>query len=72
MEAATEYDSSFRTWQAVADLVHHAGPLAKLHFGALAQASALTPRATGYALASLRDDHFCFRRDQTLALVFSA
>lgn len=69
MEAVTEYDSSFRTWQAVSDLVHHAGPLAKLHFEALARASGLTPRATGDALALLRDDGFCFRRDETLALM---
>lgn len=69
MEAVTEHDSSFRTWQAVADLVHHAGPLAKLHFGALARASGLSPRATGDALALLRDDHFCFRRDETLPLM---
>lgn len=64
-----EYDSSFRTWQAVGDLVHHAGPLAKLHFGALARASGLTPRQVGDALALLRDDGFRFQRDETLALL---
>ena len=69
MEAVTEHDSSFRTRQAVADLVHHAGPLAKLHFSDLAQASGLTPRAAGDALALLRDDGFCFHRDETLALM---
>ncbi len=64
-----DYDSSFRTWQAAADLVHHAGPLAKLHFAALARASGIKPGEAGRAFRRLRDDHFAFRRDETLALM---
>ena len=35
---ATGYDSRFRTWQVVADLAHHIGPLLTLHPGAVALA----------------------------------
>lgn len=65
----TGYDSSFRTWQAVADLVHHIKPLLTPHLGAVARAMGVTPRAAGDAVGLLRDDGFAFRQDGTLALM---
>lgn len=53
-------DHSFRTWQAVGDLVHHVKPLLAVHLGAVAEASGLTIRAAGAAVGRLRDDHFRF------------
>ncbi len=60
---------SFRTMQAVSDLVHHVKPLLAQHLAAVAEASGLTLRETGEALARLRDDGFRFQRDETLALL---
>lgn len=65
----TGYDGSFRTWQAVADLAHHIGPMLTLHLGALARAMGVTPRAAGDAVRLLRDDGFAFRAEGTLALM---
>ncbi len=69
---ATGYDGSFRTWQAVGDLVHHIGPLLTRHLGALAQAMGVTPRAAGDAVRLLRDEGFAFRGEGTLALMDGA
>ncbi len=60
-------DHSFRTWQAVGDLVHHVKPLLAVHLGAVAEASGLSIRAAGAAVGRLRDDHFRFA-DETAAL----
>lgn len=60
---------SFRTMQAVSDLVHHVKPLLALHLAVVAEASGLGLRETGEAFARLRDDGFRFRRDETLALL---
>jgi hypothetical protein len=64
-----EHDMGFRTAQAVADLVHHIGPLIQVHFGALTAASELSPQEAGAALVLLRDDGFARRREETRALV---
>lgn len=60
---------SFRTMQAVSDLIHHARPLLAQHLAAVAEASGLTLRETGEAFARLRDDGFRFERDETLPLL---
>ncbi|MDB5658621.1 MAG: hypothetical protein JWS10_1236 [Cypionkella sp.] len=62
-------DNSFRTVQAVSDLVHHVKPLLAQHLAAVAEASGLTLRETGEAFAQLRDDGFRFQREETLALL---
>ena len=62
-------DHSFRTWQAITDLTHHAGPLITRHFRALAAACGLTPQQAGAAVRALRNDYFRFQSDQTLALL---
>ena len=67
-----DYDSSFRTWQAVSDLIHHVGPLLGQHLAVLARAMGVTPREVGTAVALLRDDGFAFRRDATLGLMDGA
>ena len=64
-----DYDSSFRTWQAVSDLIHHIKPLLGLHLGRVAQAVGATPGAVGLAVGHLRNDGFAFRREATLALM---
>lgn len=61
-------DGSFRTWQAVGDLVHHIGPLLAPHLGTVAVAMGVSPREAGLAVAALRDDGFAFRREETFAL----
>jgi len=60
---------SFRTMQAVSDLVHHVKPLLAQHLAVVAAASGLTLRETGEAFARLRDDGFRFQRDETLPLL---
>ena len=60
---------SFRTMQAVSDLVHHVKPLLAQHLAAVAGASGLTLRETGEAFARLRDDGFRFECDETLPLL---
>lgn len=60
---------SFRTMQAVSDLVHHVKPLLAQHLAAVAEASGLGLRETGEAFARLRDDGFRFQRDETLPLL---
>ena len=60
---------SFRTMQAVSDLIHHVKPLLAQHLAAVAEASGLTLRETGEAFARLRDDGFRFQRDETLPLL---
>lgn len=60
---------SFRTMQAVSDLVHHVKPLLAQHLAAVAEASGMTLRETGEAFARLRDDGFRFQRDETLPLL---
>ncbi len=60
-------DSSFRTRQAVGDLVHHVGPLLERQLGAAAAASGLSIRAAGEAFGRLRDDGFRFQ-GETAAL----
>lgn len=62
-------DSSFRTWQAVSDLIHHIKPLLAVHLHAVAQTMGVTPREVGVAVGHLRDDGFAFRRDATLGLM---
>lgn len=61
-------DGSFRTAQAVADLVHHVGPLMQAHFGALVVVAELSPHELGAALALWRDDGFVFRQEAVLGL----
>ena len=60
---------SFRTMQAVSDLVHHVKPLLTQHLAAVAEASGLGLRETGEAFARLRDDGYWFQRDETLPLL---
>ncbi|WP_054008163.1 hypothetical protein [Cypionkella psychrotolerans] len=60
---------SFRTMQAVSDLVHHVKPLLAQHLAVVAEASGLGLRETGEAFARLRDDGFRFQCDETLALL---
>ncbi len=60
---------SFRTMQAVGDLVHHVKPLLARHLAAVSEASGLTLRETGEAFARLRDDGYWFQRDETLPLL---
>ena len=62
-------DNSFRTMQAVSDLVHHVKPLLAQHLAEVAEASGLGVRETGEAFARLRDDGFRFQRDETLPLL---
>ena len=69
MPGSVIVDTSFRTWQTVADLTHHVKPLLPQAFGALADASGLTSVQTGEALQMLRDDHFSFSQDETFALL---
>ena len=67
--AERAYDSSFRTWQAVADLIHHVKPLLEAHLGTVAQSMGVSPREAGVAVGLLRDDGFAFKRDATLNLL---
>lgn len=60
---------SFRTAQAVSDLVHHVKPLLAQHLASVAEASGLTLPQTGEAFRALRDDGFRFQRDETLPLL---
>lgn len=60
---------SFRTVQAVSDLVHHVKPLLAQHLAVVAEASGLGLRETGEVFARLRDDGFRFQRDETLPLL---
>lgn len=60
---------SFRTMQAVSDLVHHVKPLLAQHLAAVAEASGMGLRETGEAFARLRDDGYSFKRDETLSLL---
>ena len=69
MPSSIIIDTSFRTWQVVADLVHHVKPLLPSAFGALANASGLTIVQTGEAVQMLRDDGFTFSPDETFALL---
>jgi hypothetical protein len=62
-------DNSFRTAQAVSDLVHHVKPLLALHLAVVARASGLTLAQTGAAFRALRDDGFRFQRDATFPLL---
>jgi hypothetical protein len=61
-------DNSFRTAQAVSDLIHHVKPLLAQHLAAVAEASGMTLTETGEAFRALRDDGYVFRRDATLRL----
>ena len=61
--------NSFRTAQAVSDLVHHVKPLLAMHLAVVAVASGLTLAQTGEAFRALRDDGFQFRRDEVLPLL---
>ena len=67
--AEQSYDSSFRTWQAIADLIHHVKPLLGTHLGTVARAMGVSPREAGVAVGLLRDDGFAFKRDATLNLL---
>lgn len=69
MPGSVILDTSFRTWQTVADLMHHVKPLLPQAFGALAHAAGLTSVQTGEALQMLRDDHFSFSQEETFALL---
>lgn len=60
---------SFRTMQAVSDLIHHVKPLLAVHLAEVAEASGMGLRETGEAFARLRDDGFRFQRDETLPLL---
>jgi hypothetical protein len=62
-------DNSFRSAQAVGDLLHHVKPLLALHLVAVAEASGLTLAQTGKAFRALRDDGFRFQRDEVLPLL---
>lgn len=64
----SQNDTSFQTWQAVADLAHHIKPLLTLHLGGVAQAMGVGPREAGVAVGLLRDDGFAFRREATQGL----
>jgi hypothetical protein len=61
-------DTSFRTAQAVSDLIHHVKPLLSQHLAAVAEASGMTLAETGEAFRLLRDDGYVFRRDETMRL----
>jgi hypothetical protein len=61
-------DNSFRTAQAVSDLIHHVKPLLAQHLAAVAEASGMTLAETGEAFRALRDDSYIFKRDETLRL----
>lgn len=60
---------SFRTAQAVSDLVHHVKPLLTQHLASVAEASGLTLAQTGEAFRALRDDGFQFQRNEVLPLL---
>lgn len=62
-------DHSFRTAQAVSDLIHHVKPLLGQHLATVAGASGMTLAETGEAFRSLRDDGYVFKRDETLPLL---
>lgn len=61
-------DNSFRTAQAVSDLIHHVKPLLAQHLAAVAEASGMNLAETGEAFRHLRNDGYVFKRDETLRL----
>lgn len=63
-------DKSFRTAQAVSDLIHHVKPLLAQHLASVAEASGMTLTETGEAFRRLRDDGYSFKRDETLRLFY--
>lgn len=61
-------DNSFRTAQAVSDLIHHVKSLLAQHLAVVAEASGMTLAETGEAFRHLRNDGYVFKRDETLRL----